>query len=313
MSRIKLTAVILIAAVSLFVLCSCGEDRSGYMTGNCSRDGVAELIRDNPELAGNGFTKKTTYNVTPDGFGDIKLFKSSETAFTIVQYPGYSYTYVDISGTPGLISAVLCDAYGRGATEDILFTYCDDEMQTYGIGLYDGVLGYSRSVMHGDGTMKLYLRRQLGAEGMPDVYSVLSVSVTAFKNNPADLGCIAISEAGVVTFSEDGPAFSPDSGKTVQIRGFEKNGVTSVIVSTVDKTVTYREQADIDVLTALIPELDGGSACAEPTGGTTYIIAFTYGDGSVAYAYYNDTGAFKFHGGSWQTAAAGARILPGVE
>ena len=148
---------------------------------------------------------------------------------------------------------------------------------------------------------------------MPDVYSVLSVSVTAFKNNPADLGCIAISEAGVVTFSEDGPAFSPDSGKTVQIRGFEKNGVTSVIVSTVDKTVTYREQADIDVLTALIPELDGGSACAEPAGGTTYIIAFTYGDGSVAYAYYNDTGAFKFHGGSWQTAAAGARILPGVE
>ena len=60
MSRIKLTAVILIAAVSLFVLCSCGEDRSGYMTGNCSRDGVAELIRDNPELAGNGFTKTTT-------------------------------------------------------------------------------------------------------------------------------------------------------------------------------------------------------------------------------------------------------------
>ena len=307
----KITAAIILTAVLLISLCSCA-DREGYMTNNCGKDGVAALISEYPELKNNGFTKKTTYNITPDGFGDVKLFKSSETAYTVALYPGYSYTYVDISGSPGLISASLCDAYGRGEA-DILFTYCDDATGNSGIGIYDGVLGYSRSVARFDGSVKLYLSREEAREGMPVVYSVLTVTVTEFKNNPADLGCVAVGEAGTVTFGADGPVFNANKGKDVNVVPVKFTDVSRVIISTVSETKTYDDKDDIEAVGKTVQSLDGGEERTAPSGGTTYIIAFVYHDGSVGYVYYNDTGAFKHHGGAWCSAEPGRSILPASE
>ena len=162
------------------------------MTNNCNKNGVSELLEEYPELSDNGFTKKTTYNITPDGFNGISLFKSSQTAATIALYPGYSYTYVDISSSPGVISAVLCDADGNGVTDDILFTYANEELQMYGIGYHSGSMGESYSVFRAEGDLKLYLTKQEAAEGMPEVFSVLAVSVLACNG-------VALSPASVIT------------------------------------------------------------------------------------------------------------------
>ena len=300
MKKLKMTAVLMLTAVLVFTVSSCRPDRSGYMTNNCTKDGVSALLSDNPELKENGFTKKTTYNVTPDGFNGISLFKSSETGYTVALYPGYSYTYVDISGTPGMISAVLCDADGNGITDDILFTYADDVTKTYGIGCYSGILGYSASVFRGEGDVRLYLSRQEAGENMPDVFSVLAVTVTEFRGNPADLGCVAVGLAGVVTCGGGVPVFSPDSGAEVRISELRYTDISRVIISTADKNAKYTDGEDIIKITDFLKSVAVSDESAEPTAGTTYIIALVYRDGSVSYAYYNDTGAYKLHGGEWR-------------
>lgn len=300
MKKIKLTAVLLLTAVLIFSVSSCKPDRSGYMTNNCTKDGVAELLKENPELKENGFTKKTTYNVTPDDFNGISLFKSSETGYTVALYPGYSYTYVDISGTPGLISAVLCDADGNGITDDILFTYADDATDTYGIGCYSGILGYSTSVFRGDGELRLYLSRQQAGENMPDVYSVLAVTVTEFRGNPADLGCVAVGNVGVVTCGGGVPVFSPDSGAKVTVSELKYTDISRIIISTADKNAKYTDEEDITKITDFLKSVNTGEDTADPVSGVTYIIALVYRDGSVSYAYYNDAGTFKLHGGAWR-------------
>lgn len=301
MKMIKITAAVILAAVLIISAASCKRNRSGYMTNNCTKDGVSALIGENPELPNNGFTKKTAYNITPDGFNGIKLFKSSETAYTIALYPGYSYTYVDISNAPGLISAVLCDADGNGVTDDILFTYADDGAGTYGIGVYSGILGYSSSVFRSEGDLRLFLTRQEAKEGMPDVFSVLAVTVTEFNDNPADLGCVALGSVGVVTCGGGVPVFSPDSGAEVRISELKYDNISRIIVSTADRNVKYTDAADIEKLTAFLQSVKTKDTVGDPSSGLTYIIAVVYKDGSVSYAYYNDIGIFKLHGGEWKT------------
>ena len=301
MKIVKLTAAILAAAVLIIGLCSCGENRSGYMTNNCNKDGVAELLAESPELKENGFTEKTCYNITPDSFNGITLYKSSQNAYTVIKHPGYTYTYLDMSDSPGLVSAVLCDLEGNGLYDDVLYTYSNGTTKEYGVGVYNGVLGYSVPVFKSYGEMYLYLSKQEAKEGMPDVFSVLSVTVTKFNGNPADLGCVAIAAAGVVTISDGTPVFSPDSRADVKISELKYDGINRIIVSTVDKTKTYTESEDILKITDLLKNIKTEDTDDKPSSeGKSYIIAVVYEDGGVSYAYINDGGYFKLHGGEWK-------------
>ena len=297
----KTAAAMLVAAVIIISFSACGQSRDGYMLNNCTKDGVKEFLAQNEELAGLGFTEKTCYNVTPDDFNGIKMFKSSQTAYTVVLYPGYSYTYIDISDAPGLISAKLCDLEGSGLTDDILFTYSDKTKNEYGIGIYNGILGYSSSVFRGEGDLCLYLEKQEAAEGMPDVYSVFSAAVTQFKNNPADLGCVITGSVGVITIADGRPVFSIDSGVDVKVREMSYDNIKRFIVSTVDKSKSYTEKADIDAIRDLLTSVQVEDAPTEsPDLGVTYIIAAVYEDDSVAYAYISSNGYYKHHGGEWR-------------
>lgn len=301
MKIIKITAAALVAAVIITLLCGCGEKRSDYMTGNCSKDGVPELLAESPELKEKGFTEKTCYNITPDGFNGISLYKSKENAHTVIKHPGYSYAELDLSDKPGLISAVLCDLEGNGLYDDVLFTYSNGTTKEYGIGVYNGVFGISTSVFKSYGEMYLYLVKQQAKDGMPDVFSVLTVTVTEFKNNPADLGCIATGSAGVVTITDGEPVFSPDSQAEVKISELKYDGISRIIVSTVDKTSTYKEAADISRISGFLAGIKTGETEEKPSdNGINYIIAVVYTDGSVSYAYINSDGFYKLHGGEWQ-------------
>lgn len=311
MKNKKLTAALLIAAVLLMIFCSCGQSREGYMTNNCTKDGVEAFVRENPELSDKGFTKKTCYNITPDNFGGITMYKSSQTAYTVVQYPGYSYTFIDMSDAPGLINAYLCDFDGNNVS-DILYTYSNKTTKEYGIGLYNGVLGYSTSVFSTTGEMCLYLVKQKAEEGMPDVFSVLAVTVEQFDNNPADLGCMAVAEVGVITERDGKPFLSADSGTTVTVVPFTETGVSKVIVSSVPSSAenekTATDAAEINRIVDFVKNMKTGEE-KDPTTGTTYIIAFIYTDDTVAYAYYNDSGYFKLHGQNWRVVTEN-QILP---
>ena len=301
MRIIKITAAILVAAFVIAGLCGCGEKRSDYMTGNCTKDGVAELLAESPELKDKGFTDKTCYNITPDGFNGITLFKSSENAHTVVKHPGYTYADLDLSDKPGLISAVLCDLEGNGLYDDVLYTYSNGTTKEYGIGVYNGVFGYSASVFKSYVEMYLYLVKQDAEEGMPDVFSVLTVTVTEFKNNPADLGCIATGSAGTVTVTDGTPVFNPDSQSAVTISELKYDGIKRIIVSTVDRTNTYTESGDISRISGFLKDIRTEQTDEKPNSdGTVYIIAVVYEDGSVSYAYLNDGGFFKLHGEDWK-------------
>ena len=301
MKIIKIIAAILVAALIITGLCCCGEKRSDYMTNNCSRDGVKELLEESPELKDQGFTEKTCYNITPDNFGGVKLFKSSQNAHTIIKHPNYSYMDLDRSDKPGVISAVLCDLEGQGRYEDVLFTYANGTTKEYGIGVYNAIFGYSSSVFKSYGDMYLYLVKQEAEEGMPDVFSVLTVTVTEFKNNPADLGCIATGTAGVVTIADKTPVFNPDNQSSVLISELKYDGISRVILSTVDKTQNYTKTEDIEKITAFLQSIETEEAAGSPSSeSVTYIIAIVYVDGSVSYAYINDGGFFKLHGESWK-------------
>ena len=311
MKNKKLTAALLIAAVLLMIFCSCGQSREGYMTNNCTKDGVEAFVNENPELSDKGFTKKKCYNITPDNFGGITMYKSSQTAYTVVQYPGYSYTFIDMSDAPGLINAYLCDFDGNNVS-DILYTYSNKTTKEYGIGLYNGVLGYSTSVFSTTGEMCLYLVKQKAEEGMPDVFSVLAVTVEQFDNNPADLGCMAVAEVGVITERDGKPFLSADSGTTVTVVPFTETGVSKVIVSSVPSSAenekTATDAAEIGRIVDFVKNMKTGEE-KDPTTGTTYIIAFIYTDDTVAYAYYNDSGYFKLHGQNWRVVTEN-QILP---
>lgn len=301
MRIIKITAAILVAAFIIAGLCGCGEKRSDYMTNNCSRDGVKELLQESPELKEQGFTEKTCYNITPDNFGGVKLFKSSQNAHTVIKHPNYTYMDLDRSDKPGVISAVLCDLEGQGRYEDVLFTYANGTTKEYGIGVYNAVYGYSSSVFKSYGEMYLYLVKQQAGEGMPDVFSVLTVTVTEFKNNPADLGCIATGTAGVVTIADKTPVFSPDNQSSVLISELKYTDINRVIVSTVDKTQNYTQKDDIDKIIAFLQGIETiETAESLLADSVNYIIAIVYEDGSVSYAYINDGGFFKLHGQSWK-------------
>ena len=301
MRLIKITAAILVAAFIITELCACGEKRSDYMTGNCTKDGVTELLAESPELKDKGFTDKTCYNITPDGFNGITLFKSSENAHTVIKHPGYTYAELDLSDKPGLISAVLCDLEGNGLYDDVLFTYSNGTTKEYGIGVYNGVFGYSASVFKSYGEMYLYLVKQEAEEGMPDVFSALTVTVTEFKNNPADLGCIATGSAGTVTVTDGTPVFNPDNREDVKISELRFDGINRIIVSTVDKTMTYTESEDISRITGFLKEIETEDTDDKPSSDdTNYIIAVVYEDKSVSYVYLNDGGFFKLHGEEWK-------------
>ena len=301
MKIIKITAAMLVAALIIAVFCSCTEDRSGYMLNNCSKDGVKELLEESPELKALGFTEKNCYNITPDGFNGIKLFKSSMNAHTLIKYPDYSYAELDTSDKPGLISAVLCDLNGNGYYDDVLYTYADDTTKEYGIGVYNGVYGSYATVFKSSGSMYLYLVKQESDIGMPDVYSVLSVAVTQFKDNPADLGCAAIGSVGVVTVSDGMPVFSPDNRSDVKISELKFDNISRVIVSTVDKTQNYTEKSDIERITSFLADVKTEKTDAAPSNNSVnYIVAVVYEDGSVSYAYINDGGFFKLHGEEWR-------------
>ena len=301
MKIIRITAAILVAALFIAGFCSCSENRSGYMTNNCTKDGVSELLAESPELKALGFTEKSCYNITPDDFNGIKLFKSSMNAHTLIKYTNYSCAELDTSDKPGLISAVLCDLNGNGYYDDVLYTYADDTTKEYGIGVYNGVYGSYATVFKSTGEMYLYLVKQEAEDGMPDVYSVLSVAVTQFKDNPADLGCAAIGPVGVVTVSDGIPVFSPDSRSDVKISELKFDGISRIIVSTVDKTENYTKKSDIDRITGFLADIQTEKTAASPSSDSVnYIIAVVYGDGSVSYAYINDGGFFKLHGQEWQ-------------
>ncbi len=307
----KLTAALLIAAVLLMIFCSCKQKRDGYMTNNCTKDGVEAFIKENPNLSSDGFTEKTCYNITPDGFGDIKLFKSSQTAYTAAQYPGYSYTFIDMSDAPGLISAQLCDFDGNNVV-DILYTYANKTTKEYGIGLYNGVTGYSSPVFTMTGDLCLYLVKQKAAQGMPDVFSVLAVTVEQFDNNPADLGCVAVAEVGVVTERDGKPYLSADSKTTVNVTSFTEEGILKVMINSVPSSAEREkavvDAAEINKLADFVKNIKTGEE-KDPTSGVTYIITFIYSGDTVAYAYYNDTGYFKLHGQNWRTVT-GDQTLP---
>lgn len=297
---IKITAAMLVAAVLLAAFCGCGDNRSGYMTNNCTKDGVKELLAESPELKEKGFTEKSCYNITPDGFNGITIYKSSENGHSVIKYPNYSYTYIDESDAPGLISAALCDLEGSGLYDDVLFTYANGTTKEYGIGIYNGVVGYSSSVFKSYGEMYLYLIKQKADEGMPDVYSVLTVTVEKFKNNPADLGCIATGNLGTVSISDKKPVFNIDSGAEVIVNEFSFDGIKKIIVSTVDTKKTYTAETDIKRITDFLSKIDAEQTEEKPSGdGTTYIIAAVYEDGGVSYAYINN-GYFKYHGQTWK-------------
>ncbi|MBO4423847.1 MAG: hypothetical protein J5879_10425 [Clostridia bacterium] len=303
MRILKITAAMLLAAVVVSGLCSCGESRKDYMTGNCSKNGVSAFIAENPTLSELGFTEKTCYNITPDDFGGITLYKSSQSAYTVVVYPGYSYTFLDLSSAPGVINALTCDPDGNGVA-DILFTYADTEMNEYGIGLYDGVKGYSSSVFRGDGDLALYLVRQEAEEGMPDVFSVFTVTVTAFGGNCADLGCKAVRSIGTVTSKDGKPVFNIDSGVQIDVVGFRAEGIKKIIVTAVtassEDKKTYEDEADIKKIAEFVKGVQTSEEADPPAEGTTYIIAAVYENNSVSYAYVHDGGYFKLHGQSWR-------------
>lgn len=301
MKIIKITAAMLVAALIISVLCGCGEKRSDYMNNNCGKDGVKELLQESPELKDQGFTEKTCYNITPDDFGGVKLYKSSENAHTIIKHPNYTYMDLDRSDKPGVISAVLCDLDGQGRYEDVLFTYANGTTKEYGIGVYNAIFGYSSSVFKSYGEMYLYLVKQQAEEGMPDVFSVLTVTVTEFKNNPADLGCIATGTAGVVTIADKTPVFSPDNQSSVLISELKYDGISRIIMSTVDKTENYTQKEDIDKITAFLQNIEVEETAEVPSAeSVNYIFAIVYEDGSVSYAYYNDGGFYKLHGEGWK-------------
>ena len=305
MKFIKTAAVTLIAAVLLLLVCSCGTDKSGYMTNRLTKDGVSEFLQSDPELSKFGFTEKATYNVTPEGFNGITLFKSADTAYTAAVYPGYSYSFLDMSNAPGMISAVTCDADGNGIT-DILFTYSDKTAHKYGIGVFNGVLGYSSSVFSAEGDLALYLVRQKAEEGEPDIFSVLAVTVTVFNDNPADLGCTAIQNVGTVTLKDNRPVFNADSGEKVNIVDIKYDDIAKIIISSLpnatehDKTVV--DKADIGKIADYVKNIKTAEEETPPQTGTTYILAFVYEDGAVAYAYVNENGYFKLHGENWRKA-----------
>lgn len=301
MRIIKITAAIIVAAFVISGLFGCGEKRSDYMTNNCTKDTVTELLAESPELKDKGFTDKSCYNITPDGFNGIKLYKSSENAHTVVKHPGYTYAEIDMSDAPGLVSAVLCDLENNGLYDDVLYTYSNGTTKEYGIGVYNGVFGYSTSVFKSYGEMYLYLVKQKAQDGMPDVFSVLTVTVTEFKNNPADLGCIATGSAGVVTVTDGVPTFNPDSQSNVTISKMKYDGINRIIVSTVDKTKTYNEAPDISRITDFLKGIETENTGDKPSSeNKNYIIAVVYEDGSVSYAYLNDGGFFKLHGEEWK-------------
>ena len=303
MKKYKIAAVIILTAVLLTVLCACGQDRSGYMTNNCTKDGVSEFVKANKELTEYGFTEKTCYNITPDNFGGIKLYKSSQTAYTVAVYPGYSYTFIDMSSAPGLISAYLCDFDGNGIS-DILYTFSDKDAGKYGIGVYNGVTGVSSPVLSSAGALNLYLVKQQAEEGMPEVFSVLAVTVETFGNNPADLGCKAVQSVGTVTAKDGKPDFSADSGESVNIVNFSETGIKKVIISSVpasaenEKTLTAEEE--IKQISDFVKSIKTTDEAEPDASKTTYVIAFVYENNNVSYAYYNEGGYFKLHGEKWR-------------
>ena len=273
------------------------------MTNNCTKDGVAGFISENKELSEYGFTEKTCYNITPDNFGGIALYKSSQTAYTVAVYPGYSYTFMDMSSAPGVICARLCDFDGNGVA-DILYTYSDKSAGKYGIGLYNGVTGVSSSVLSSAGALNLYLVKQQAEEGMPDVFSVLAVTVETFGDNPADLGCVAVADVGTVTGRDGAPYFSADSKESVNIVEFSETGIKKVIITSVpgsaenEKTLTA--EAEIKQISGFIKNIKTTEEKDPDASKTTYIIAFVYDENKVCYAYYNEGGYFKFHGEKWK-------------
>lgn len=304
MKILRITAAMLVTAVFLTVLCACGQDRSGYMTNNCKKDGVKEFIAQYPELKEYGFTEKTCYNITPDDFGPIALYKSSETAYTVAVYPGYSYTFIDTSSAPGLISASLCDFDGNGVT-DIIYTYSSETEKKYGIGVYSGVTGVSSPVIQSDGSLCPYVVKQRSNDAsLPDVYSILAVTVEAFDNNPADLGCVAVADIGTVTARDGAPYFSMDSGESVEVVGYSEEGIKKVIITSVpsssehDKTVEDAEE--IKQISDFVKGIKTKDEAEPDASKTTFIIAFVYDENKVCYAYYNAGGYFKFHGEKWR-------------
>jgi len=313
MKNKKLTAALLIAAVLLIIFCSCKQNREGYMTNNCSKDGVSALVAQYPELNEYGFTEKTCYNITPDNFGGITLYKSSKTAYTVAVYPGYSYTFIDMSNAPGLISAALCDFDGNGIT-DIIYTYSDRTANKYGIGVYSGVTGVPSPVLESDGALCPYIVKQKSADAsLPDVYSALAVTVEEFDGNPADLGCVAVAEIGTVTARDGKPYFSFDSKESVQTVTFSENGIRKVIIGSVpsssDNEKTVADADEIKRISDFVKGIKTTDEAEPDTSYVTYIIAFVYDENKVCYAYYNEGGYFKFHGEKWRKTD-GKEIAP---
>ena len=79
------------------------------------------------------------------------------------------------------------------------------------------------------------------------------------------------------------------------------DGISRIIVSTVDKTQTYTKSEDISRITGFLKETETEETDDVPSpDSTNYIVAVVYEDGSVSYAYLNDGGFFKLHGEDWK-------------